>query len=68
MNCLAENRKMQRIAKKFEAELHFDHGEVVGRVLPAMPTYLSLWQEAVEDTNNFVMAVLDFPLHLRDAA
>ena len=34
MNCLAENHKMQRLCRKYEAELHFDHGEVVGRVLP----------------------------------
>jgi GNAT superfamily N-acetyltransferase len=64
MNCLAENHKMQRICRKFEAELHFDHGEVVGRVLPASPTYISLWQEAVDDSSGFVMAVLDVPRHL----
>ncbi len=68
MNCLAENRKMQRLAKKFDAELHFDHGEVVGQVLPPTPTYLSLWHEAMDDTGGFVMAVLDFPLSLRPAA
>lgn len=68
MNCLAENRKMQRIAKKFEAELHFDHGEVMGRVLPSTPTYLSLWNEAMDDSRGFVMAVLEFPLSLRPAA
>lgn len=68
MNCLAENRKMQRIAKKFSAELHFDHGEVEGRVLPAMPTYLSLWNEVMDDSRGFVMAVLEFPLSLRPAA
>jgi GNAT superfamily N-acetyltransferase len=61
MNCLAENHKMQRICRKFEADLHFDHGEVIGRVLPALPTYLSLWEEAVDDTNGFVMAVFDMP-------
>ncbi len=59
MNCLAENHKMQRICRKFDAELHFDHGEVVGRVLPALPTYLSLWQEAIDDSNGFALAVLD---------
>jgi GNAT superfamily N-acetyltransferase len=64
MNCLAENHQMQRICRKFEAELHFDHGEVVGRVLPASPTYISLWQEAVDDSSGFVMAVLDVPRHL----
>lgn len=62
MNCLAENHKMQRLCRKYEAELHFDHGEVVGRVLPALPTYISLWEEAVDDSNGFVMAVLDLPM------
>lgn len=68
MNCLAENQKMQRIARTFRAELHFDHGEVVGRVLPSVPTYLSLWEEAVEDSSGFVMAVLDLPIGLKPAA
>jgi RimJ/RimL family protein N-acetyltransferase len=68
MNCLAENQKMQRIARKYRAELHFDHGEVVGRVIPAVPTYISLWEEAVEDSNGFVMAVLDLPLGMKPAA
>ncbi|MDX2263978.1 MAG: GNAT family N-acetyltransferase [Hyphomicrobiales bacterium] len=68
MNCLAENRKMQRLAKKHEAELHFDHGEVSGQVTPAGSTYISLWREAVEDSAGFVMAVMDFPLSLRPAA
>ena len=68
MNCLAENHKMQRICRKFEAELHFDHGEVVGRVLPALPTYISLWQEAVDDSNGFVMAVLSLPSQTSPAA
>jgi RimJ/RimL family protein N-acetyltransferase len=62
MNCLAENRKMQRVAKKYEAELYFDHGEVVGQLKPAYPTPLSLWSEAVDNSSGFVMAVLEFPL------
>lgn len=63
MNCLAENRRMQRVAKKYEAELHFDHGEVIGQLKPAFPTPLSLWSEAVDNGNGFVMAVLEFPIH-----
>jgi RimJ/RimL family protein N-acetyltransferase len=68
MNCLAENQKMQRLARKYEAELHFDHGEVVGKVVPSSPTYMSLWNEALEDSSGFVMAVLDLPLRLMPAA
>ncbi len=62
MNCLSENRKMQRIAKKYEADLYFDHGDVVGQLKPSFPTPLSLWTEAVDNGNGFVMAVLEFPL------
>jgi GNAT superfamily N-acetyltransferase len=65
MNCLLENRKMQRVARKYEAELHFDHGEVVGKVKTPGPTPASLWSEAVDDSNGFVMAVLELPLRLR---
>jgi len=69
MNCLSENRKMQRIAKKYAADLFFDHGEVVGQLKPSMPTPISLWTEAVDNSNGFVMAVLEFPLgRLRPAA
>jgi RimJ/RimL family protein N-acetyltransferase len=68
MNCLAENHKMQRICRKFQAELHFDHGGVAGRILPALPTYISLWQEAIDDSNAFIMAVLDVPGGLKPAA
>jgi RimJ/RimL family protein N-acetyltransferase len=66
MNCLAENHKMQRICRKYEAELVFDHGEVVGRVIPALPTYISLWEEAIDDSSGFVMAVLDLPVAAKE--
>jgi RimJ/RimL family protein N-acetyltransferase len=69
MNCLSENRKMQRIAKKFEAELFYDHGDVVGRLKPAFPTPVSLWTEAIDNGSGFVTAVLEFPLgRMRSAA
>ena len=32
MNCLADNRRMQQLARKFEADLRFDFGSVVGEV------------------------------------
>ena len=68
MNCLLENRKMQRIARKYDAELHFDHGEVVGKVRTPGPTPASLWSEAMDDSSGFVMGVLDLPLRLLPAA
>ena len=68
MNCLAENRKMQKIAKKYDAILQFDHGEVVGQVAPSSAHYFSIWREAVEDEMGFVMAVLDLQRKFMPAA
>lgn len=68
MNCLAENRKMQAVARKFEAILHFDHGDVVGEVAPTHAHYFSIWREAVEDELGFVMAVLDLQKRFLPAA
>lgn len=73
VSCLASNRKMQRIARKYEAELSFDHGEVVGRLRtsiptpPPLPLTLSLWNEATNDSAGHVMAVFEFPLRLQAA-
>lgn len=49
MMCLADNKKMQKVARKFEAVLSFEEGEVEARILPAWPSYFSLMEEAVED-------------------
>lgn len=68
MNCLAENRKMQRIAKKYDAVLQFDQGDVVGKVAPSSAHYFSIWREVVEDEMGFVMAVLDLQRRLLPAA
>ena len=68
MNCLAENRRMQAIAKKYDAVLEFDQGDVVGRVAPSSAHYFSIWREAVEDEMGFVMAVLDLQRKFLPAA
>lgn len=59
MSCLAENRKMQAIATKFDAELRFEHGEVFGEIVPEGPDWFSLLAEAAEDRVGYIMAVLD---------
>lgn len=68
MNCLAENRKMQAVAKKHDAILQFENGDVVGRVAPSNAHYFSIWREAVEDEMGFVMAVLDLQRRFMPAA
>lgn len=68
MNCLAENRKMQAIARKYDAILQFEHGDVIGEVLPSHAHYFSIWREVVEDEMGFVMAVLDLQRKFMPAA
>jgi GNAT superfamily N-acetyltransferase len=59
MACLANNRRMQELARKFDAELTFDFGSVVGEVEAARPTPLSVLREFVADGHGFATAVLD---------
>jgi GNAT superfamily N-acetyltransferase len=59
MACLANNRRMQDLARKFDAELSFDFGSVVGEVQAARPTPLSVLREFVADGHGFATAVLD---------
>jgi GNAT superfamily N-acetyltransferase len=59
MSCLAENSKMQAIARKHEADLRFEYGEVIGDIVPQEANYFSLLAEAVEDRVGYMMAVLD---------
>lgn len=68
MSCLAENGKMQAIARKYEADLRFEHGEVVGEIVPTGPNYFSIMSEAVDDRMSFIMAVLDLQHRLVKAA
>src|SRR5674476_444502 len=59
MQCLADNQRMQQLARKFEAELKFDFGGVVGEVDPPRSTPLSLMREAVVDGHGIVSAILE---------
>ena len=51
MDCLAENQRMQQLARKFDAEFSFDFGSVVGEVDPPRSTALSLLREVMADTH-----------------
>ena len=68
MSCLAENSKMQAIARKHEAELKFEYGEVIGEILPETPNYFSILAEAVEDRVGYMMAVFDLQKRMVNAA
>lgn len=59
MDCLAGNRRMQQLARKFEAGLSFDFGSVVGQVAAPRSTPLSLMREAFADANGVVATLFD---------
>ena len=59
MSCLPENSKMQAIARKHEAELKFEYGEVVGEIVPRGADYFSLLAEEFEDRVGYMLTVLD---------
>jgi GNAT superfamily N-acetyltransferase len=59
MHCLAENRRMQQLARKFEADLKFDFGSVVGAVDAPYSTPLSLLREAMADAHGVAASILD---------
>lgn len=66
MHCLADNQRMQQLARKFEADLKFDFGSVVGEVDPPRSTPLSLMREAVADAHGVATAILDVQSRLID--
>ena len=62
--CLVDNYRMQQLARKFEAELIFDCGTVIGTMENPYPTPLSLMQEIVTDGHSFAAACVDFQSRL----
>jgi GNAT superfamily N-acetyltransferase len=62
--CLADNKRMQQLARKYEAELSFDFASVVGEVTAPRPTPLSLMRELLADSHGFATAVFDVQTRL----
>jgi GNAT superfamily N-acetyltransferase len=59
MACLADNRRMQQLARKYDAELTFDFSNVVGEVATPRPTPLSVMREILADGHGFATAMFD---------
>ncbi|WP_051356723.1 GNAT family N-acetyltransferase [Azorhizobium doebereinerae] len=57
MNCLARNRRMQQIARKFDADLSFETDEVVAQLKAPFPTVASLAREAAADAQGMAGAL-----------
>lgn len=50
MICLLDNRRMQRIARKFDADLTYVTGEVEAAIRVPFPTQLTLVSEALDES------------------
>ena len=59
MACLANNHRMQQLARKFDAELTFDFSGVVGEVESPRPTPLSMMREMMSDSHGIATAMLE---------
>jgi len=64
MACLADNKRMQQLARKYEAELSFDFASVIGEVSTPRPTPLSLMRELLADSHGFATAMFDVQTRL----
>ena len=64
MACLADNKRMQQLARKYDAALSFDFSSVVGEVATARPTPLSLMREMLADGHGFATAMFDVQARL----
>jgi len=67
MHCLIDNQRMQQLARKFEADLKFDFGSVIGEVDPPRYTPLSLMREAAADAQGVANAFFDVHSRLFNA-
>jgi GNAT superfamily N-acetyltransferase len=47
--CLAENWRMQQLARKFHAQLSFQSGDAIGKLKAPRPTPISIMRELVAD-------------------
>jgi GNAT superfamily N-acetyltransferase len=59
MACLADNERMQQLARKFDAELSIEFGSVIGEVETSRPTPLSWMRELLTDGHGLATAMLD---------
>jgi len=64
MACLVDNKRMQQLARKFDAELSFGFGSVVGKFSASRPTPLSLLRELLTDGHGVATAMLELQSRL----
>ena len=56
VSCLPQNKRMQQLARKFEATFTFDYDAIIGTMENPNPAPLSVMQEMLADGNSFAAA------------
>jgi GNAT superfamily N-acetyltransferase len=59
ITCLAENQRMQQLARKFDAEMKRDLDSVIGEVEAPYPTPLSMLREMIADGTSLATAIFE---------
>lgn len=59
MSCIASNRAMQALARKFTAEITFDQGGTVGVITPPHRDMESMATQASDDASSYAFAMLE---------
>ena len=68
MACLAENSRMQHIARKHSAVLRYSQGEMSGEIAPEPGNIATMLEEAADDQRAYMLMILDLQTRLRPAA
>ena len=68
MACLAENSKMQHVARKHQAVLRYADGEMTGSIEPAPGNVVTMLDEAVDDQRAYMLMILDLQAERLPAA
>lgn len=61
MLCLRENKRMQALAKKHDAVLEFDIGEVEATLDPPWPTPMSIFEEMFGNPYSYLGSIFHLP-------
>ena len=59
MSCLPSNRRMQSLAKKFDAKIRYNLADVIGELKTPGPTPISIWREMVAEGTGLAASLID---------
>lgn len=64
VNCMGDNEAMRALARRFSAEIIFEHGDLIGTIKGLGPTPVSIAEEMIDDARSLAMSALDYQRRL----